>query len=453
MFSLSVRFLGGEYVAQALGGGTEWPPHPARLLYALVAAWYEGGEDREELEALRWLEGQEPPAIEAAASAPQEMYEAWVPMNSIPNWNKRDKKRPELPKAERLRTSCFVGDDPVSFVWAAEPRPDHRRLLETLARRCTRLGSAESMAVLSVDRAPAALRGAWRPTASGTLLRVPMMGIVDTLAANKSLMPGRILPCDWRAYRWSTSRDPGRMITLGVVRGSWPVEWAPVLGQEFRRGLISSAVAEGLELLPILNGRDVSGEPLQAPHLQFAPLPHVGAPHASGGILGVAVVVPPHLSEEDRRYAERVLAAWFVRDGSLLLPSGRELRFGPVDGRWGLAEERWARPSHLWQTVLPMELPRHVVKRGGWDREAWDRARAAAELAFEQAGLPIPEEMELSHTPFAVASPHPRRVRGPMRRPLVHARAAFSTAVPGPLLVGSGRYIGLGLMEPLREEA
>jgi len=402
---------------------------------------------------VRWLEEQEPPTIVAAATVPEEIYDAWVPMNSVPNWNKKAEKRPTIPKHLRLRASRFVGDNPISFVWAADPHPDHRRVLEALARRCTRLGSAESMAMLAVDRHPRPLRGAWRATASGALLRVPMPGIVDTLANNESLMPGRILPCDWRAYRWSTSRDPGRMITLGIVRGSWPVEWAPLLGHEFRRNLAAAARDEGLELRPILDGRNANGDPLQVPHLYFAPLPHVGAPHASGAVLGVAVVIPPDLFEEERRYAERLLAAWFARGGAVLLPSGRELGFGPVDGRWGLTEERWATPSRVWQTVLPIELPRHVVKRRGWDRRTWGRAQAAAELAFEQAGLPPPEKIELSHTPFGIASPHPRRIRGPMRRPLVHARVAFSTAVRGPLLVGSGRYVGLGLMEPVRDEA
>lgn len=452
MLSISVRLLGGEYVAQTPGGGSEWPPHPARLLYALVAAWYDGGENEGELEALRWLERQEPPSIIAAPETPQEVYEAWVPMNSVPNWDRKGDNRPTLPKAEQSRTSRFVGDDPISFVWASEPTEDRLRSLAALARRCTRLGSAESMAVLAVDRRRDIFGGAWRPTASGTLLRVPTDGIVDVLATNESLMPGRVLPCDWRAYRWSMSREPGRMITVGVERGNWPVEWAPALGQELRRALVAVTGEAGLPLHPILHGREETGAPLQGPHLHFCPLPHVGAPHATGGILGVALVVPSDCSEDDRSYVERVLAAWFARGGILILPNGRELGFGPADGRRGLTDGRWSRPSRKWQTVLPIELPRHVVKGRGWDRKAWARAQEAAELAFEQAGFPVPEEMELSHAPFCVASPHPRRIRGPMRRPLVHARVVFSIPVRGPVLVGSGRYVGLGLMEPLGDE-
>ena len=39
MLEISVRFLGGEFVAQTPGRTSEWPPHPARLLYALIAAF------------------------------------------------------------------------------------------------------------------------------------------------------------------------------------------------------------------------------------------------------------------------------------------------------------------------------------------------------------------------------------------------------------------------------
>ena len=35
------------------------------------------------------------------------------------------------------------------------------------------------------------------------------------------------------------------------------------------------------------------------------------------------------------------------------------------------------------------------------------------------------------------------------RRPVVHARVLFPHAVEGPLVVGAGRHLGYGLMEPV----
>src|SRR6266536_1411159 len=60
--TITCEFLTSHYVAKATHQEPEWPPHPARLFYALVSALYvfrsEGNEggDAAEREALEWLE-------------------------------------------------------------------------------------------------------------------------------------------------------------------------------------------------------------------------------------------------------------------------------------------------------------------------------------------------------------------------------------------------------------
>jgi CRISPR-associated protein Csb2 len=61
---ISIRFHDGRY-----HGSGEWPPSPARLFQALVAGAARGESLSEfAMEAFRWLEGLDPPAI-AAPSA------------------------------------------------------------------------------------------------------------------------------------------------------------------------------------------------------------------------------------------------------------------------------------------------------------------------------------------------------------------------------------------------
>ena len=449
MLEISVRFLGGEFVAQTPGQKSEWPPHPARLLYALIAAWYDGGCPRAEGETLRWLESQNAPEIVACRDTPAEIYEAWVPMNSVPNWNKKGGKRPTMPKAPQLRSSRYVGDTPVAFVWDVDVPPCHESPLRDLCCRCTRLGSAESPVAMTV-RHRADLHGpTWRPATSGTMLRVGMPGIVDAIAAAETLFPGRVLPCDWRAYRWSTSGRPSRMITVGLAHGSCPVEHAPTLAGQLRWSLIVVAEAEQIPLRPILHGHAEDGSPLRRSHLHFCPLPHVGFRHSVGAILGVSFIVPPKTDESDRAYVERVVAAWFAHGAELTMAGDRLLSFGPADSRRTLADERWCRASTVWQTVIPMELPRHVAKRREWNRDDWVRISAEIGRACFQADLPVPLEVVASNTPFAIGSPNARNVRGPHRRPVVHARVLFPHAVEGPIVVGAGRHLGYGLMEPV----
>ena len=450
MLEISVWFLGDEYVAQTAGSTSEWPPHPARLLYALVAAWYEGGCRRNERELLEWLESQEAPRIVALRDSPDETYEAWLPMNSVPNWDKKGGKLPTLPKARKVRASRYVGDAPVSFVWNVDATAEHEGALRDLCRRCTRLGAAESLVAMSVGRRTELHGPAWRPSASGTMLRIPMSGIVSAIAGSDTLIPGRVLPCDWRAYRWSNSRRPGRMITVGLTRGNWPVEHAPALAAQLRRTLVAVAEAEQLSLRPILDGRDEDGSPLRRSHLHFCPLPHVGFRHAIGSVLGVSFIFPPNTDEAERAYVERIIAAWFARGGELKARDGRLLSFGPPDSRRTLADARWCRAATVWQTVTPMELPRHVARRREWNRDDWNRISPEITLACSQAGLPPPTEVEASNTPFAIGSPNARTVRGPHRRPVVHARVLFPNEIEGPIVLGAGRHLGYGLMEPVK---
>ena len=96
-----------------------------------------------------------------------------------------------------------------------------------------------------------------------------------------------------------------------------------------------------------------------------------------------------------------------------------------------------------------MEIPRHVAKHREWNRDDWKRISAEIGRACSQAHLPVPLEVEASNTPFMIGSPNARTVRGPHRRPIVHARVLFPHAIKGPVVVGAGRHLGYGLMEPV----
>ncbi len=449
MFEVAVTFLGGQFSGRTPGMGSEWPPHPARVLYALVGAWFDGGEREDEVAALRWLEKQPAPLILAPRSAPEESYEAWVPMNSVPNWDKKGGKLPKLPKTECARSSRFVGDEPVSFVWPLDPTDESRSALVRLCRRCTRVGSSHSLAMLAVRERGAFVEKAWRPGGGGTLFRVPVEGVFDAVRAGKAVMPGRVLPCDWAAYDWREGPRPSRSTTVALTGRSWPVERTLELARGVRAALLAVAEGAGLAPRPVLHGYGEDGAALKRPHLAFCPRPHVGFRHASGAILGVSFILPVDATDEDRRHVQRVLARWFESGATVGLAAGETLRFGPADSRKTLTEARWGQASRVWQTVVPMELPRQVVKGRRWNAATWRRVDRAIRLACEHSGLPEPVEVEASWDPFAVGSPHVRACRGKTARPLMHTRLRFPVEVEGPLAIGAGRYFGLGLMEPV----
>ncbi len=87
MLAIEVDLLARRYTATAFNdrAATEWPPHPARLYSAMVAAWADADEpDDEERSALRWFEALDPPSITCAddpAFLDRTVVTHYVPVN------------------------------------------------------------------------------------------------------------------------------------------------------------------------------------------------------------------------------------------------------------------------------------------------------------------------------------------------------------------------------------
>ncbi|WP_300613165.1 type I-U CRISPR-associated protein Csb2 [Trebonia sp.] len=84
MFAIAVELLAGRYTATQFNDRSqpEWPPHPARLFSALVAAWADSEEpDPGERAALRWLEDQGAPDIHCGEDHWRTVVTHYVPVN------------------------------------------------------------------------------------------------------------------------------------------------------------------------------------------------------------------------------------------------------------------------------------------------------------------------------------------------------------------------------------
>ena len=111
---------------------------------ALVAAWGRNGCDEGERAALERIERQEPPAIAASDADTRPTLKVYGPTN--------DKLRRERNKDFKL-ASVVPHSPRVSYVWDADPPPDVRTALTTLASRVTYIGRSESIVRAYVDDA------------------------------------------------------------------------------------------------------------------------------------------------------------------------------------------------------------------------------------------------------------------------------------------------------------
>jgi CRISPR-associated protein Csb2 len=127
--------------------------------------------------------------------------------------------------------------------------------------------------------------------------------------------------------------------------------------------------------------------------------------------------------------------------------------------RSSLDPSRYVLTARRWATVTPMVLDRHLKGRSNEDVQK-DIQRLVAEASARSVGIRpvaimVSEHSAVRGAPSVRTSDHaPRWTRWRVpdhlaSRPLVHAVIEFEEAVAGPVLIGAGRFCGLGLCLPL----
>jgi CRISPR-associated protein Csb2 len=206
-----------------------------------------------------------------------------------------------------------------------------------------------------------------------------------------------------------------------------------------------------------LSGHDADGAPSKCPHAAFLPLAFVGAPHADGRILGLAVALPAALAQSN---IGPTLGP-FLHDPA----TGQPLRHRLFDGKWfdvelelatretpslTLSRSVWCGVAQTWASVTPIVLDRHDGRPG----RAYNAEQTVRE-ACARIGLPSPVEVELRPVSRLTGVPHARefpnlsRKADGGRRFHTHATLWFDVPVRGPVIVGAGRFRGYGVCRPL----
>ena len=505
---IEVNFLTGRYVATYHNNRelAEWPPHTARLFSALVSAWAEEGQDGAEREALEWLESQRPPDITAPAAVYRSKVSHFVPVNDTTILGRSlmtEKKAAKAvrnvgatplktalalfpegrEKQERFYPSVTPSVPRVTYVWDQAPQDGMAKVLDGLLSRVTRLGHSSSLVSCRIVADP--------PAPNYTLSEYGNVGIrsvrsgqLTALLSQYARHQGykrRALPFEITMYKkadeWSTSDTKpnmsGRWIVFRLGSGFWPSTLAVSMATAMRAAILNRIKKPIPEEV---GGLDLNCMPTKNPHVAFVILPFAGFAHADGGIRGVAVSLPHTLSDTSRHMVFRAIADWedACNTGGAQAGSARTVRLNIGDRTVDIFRNidpaplktlqfsTWISPSRRWISVTPISLPRHPgnMKRGSAAARAraWKEAELAVILSCEHVGLPRPEEVVVSYDPFVkgafpVARYLPFTQKGAsgsiVSRALVHASLVFGESVAGPMMLGTGRFSGLGLMKPV----
>lgn len=428
----------------------------------------------------------------------------------LPDYRRRQPRR-----FPALRLAAPPGAPSIRLIWTDEPDAPTLDRLDALARDTSYIGHSASLtrcAFQLLDEAPTApvpdkdtkpdqlrvirTRRRIYPGRFAELCRV--------YGENRRPSPG--------APFFPTPEDPARTATtpfaaenwlvLDHVAGTMPDLRAAVpVGKAIRDTIFAGYGAIGAAIPEWVSGHDADGRPSANPHLAIIPLPYVGFDYGDGHVMGFALV-PPHgvdpLADADFKRALRQQ----IKDGAegrrVLMVCGAN-GTAPTDAfgtiQLGVTFEApavsldprlYTKPARRFATVTPILLDRHLKSPPGKDtRSNAARAQEIIDLlmtACRNLGLPEPavrkinpgdpESPEIAqlfpakHSAFRGApsawpvgsAPSWTGWRVPGKsgcRKLVHAVIEFSKPVEGPVILGAGRYLGLGLCRPLpdREES
>ena len=460
MLALEVEYLMGRVLASAHNDRTavEWPPHPARLFSALVAAYSECDLGDSARAALEWLETLPEPRIYAKppehGGSVRNAHSVFVPVND-------SSQTPEFrPRQVRWFPAFTPQDTHVWFIWNdASEAERHTGALQRIAENVTYLG--HSMSPVRVRVSDAVPEPTLIPDSAGNImLRTTGKGRLRHLEETYRLRDknATIQPHLGRVTRYQPAREVQAKPSESLFRHAFvfqrtdgqtlPVESTAKLAAIVRKAVI--------DLYPdpvpeVISGHMADGRQSDRPHLAVMPLPDIGHRYADGHIMGFALWLPLDLQTEILETLEDAL----VGLSSLTLGKVGIWKIRQVTADFaaraaaGLRLITYTKPHDTWASVTPVVFGKFPKKSQTGPGK--DGGKIFAELC-ELIGLPRPIEARLGPVGVFHGSPKAAEFVPPERfanRLRAHVMIRFAKPVQGPVLMGAGRYSGFGLCRPL----
>lgn len=475
---IDVEFLHGTFRADPEGLAHtgrmtrgEWPPSPARVFAALIAADGTGGRcratDGSELEQLERLD---PPVIHAdpLPLIDQDLHQV-LQKRYVVHQRESTAKETHQEYAARKGVAVHPGvrvcpkTPRVRYVYSADLSLATVDAIRRRAARIGYLGTADSPVRVRIStESPEGILGMeFRPDPDGELsIAVPREGHLEAwdalyearcehgVAVGRGQYPALRYLANYRSTRDSAgAMDSGEVVAWLCLRSPHTGRRAWVSGRRI------SSVTSLFKKAVLVQHQNLFGEPPAVLHghddrrdgyelARFLALPDVGFPHSRGRIHGLALWLPPAAAETVRRARAAATAV------SRLVGAGIDVGVAPWDGEVrpvASTPGRWVRASERWVTAFPALFERHGPL-------------TLAEVArwCVHAGLPEPVAFRADRHPLVQGAVDltPVEVHRPgrPRRPYAHVEVVFAEQVGGPVVIGAGRQRGFGLCLPVHDQ-
>lgn len=486
---IAVRFLDGRYHGREdrFDGADGWPPSPGRLFQALVAGAARGANlHHDDVRALKWLEGLDPPRIAAPPARRGRAVKLFVPNNDLDAVGGDPARVSEIRVSKSWRPCYFDAVDPVLYLWDFESGSTEATRICDVATRLCQLGKGIDMAwangqVLDRDTAEVLLAshpGAVRTPAGAGETAAPHPGTLDSLVDRhrrkrerlRTVSAGRgksrqLFTQPPKASFGHVGYDtPPRQLHFelrGLEGGFAPrplAAAAPLLTglrNAAARRLQDSLPAKAAVFERLVIGRGAGARDVNR-RVRLVPIPSIGAQHTDPSIRRIMAEIPADCPVRvgDLKWAFTGLHPYDPQTGEVwpgTTVSTDEARMA----------DRFAEPAVVFRSMTPVALSDAERRRVGpagektaKERSQEERQAAGAVVqALRHAGIRTrPTNIRMQREPF-----QRRGVRAELfaagsrfsKHALWHVELRFGEPIPGPVVIGDGRFCGLGLMEPI----
>ncbi len=477
-------------------GAGRFPPGPARLFQALVAgAGLSGPLSDPDTKALEWLEALPPPVIGVPRVLETRSYRNYVPNNDMD----APKVKGEASKIRLIRTPKMISakilyeNDPFLYAWAYPENPEsdmYGRHVCRLAGLLYQFGRGVDMAfatgeLLKQDAMALRLHRyggvIYNPGVGGENLFCPQRGSLASLKRRQDDRGQRFRRENMRrtcrvafvqpekpqfrpvGYNSPTERRVFVLASLSKTgfMYSFPLEKAVRLVLQLRDNAaqrLNKAAADSCDIIErVFVGRksDGSNNFPSTRRIRIVPLPSIGHYNADMLIRRVLVEVPATCPLQ----AEDVF--WAFTGMDVINESGVREAYLDTASDQNFLRHYGVYGSYVrWRSVTPVALPWQVARRSGRKSviiRRKEQARAAGALiqALRHAGIRTrPHEIRLQQEPFSIHGIPVANLMGDVRFApprLWNVEITFDEDISGPLIIGDGRFLGLGVMAPVTE--
>lgn len=489
LLSINIHLHDGRY-----HGTPDWPPAPARLFQALIAGAAQGSKiPEDDYAALKWLEALPAPIITTPIVRQARGFVSYVPNNDLDSKAGDPTRVDEVRTGKVIKTMWLESTAPLGYYWSFSGDDRVMEMAHSVCRVADKLyqfgrgidmawAHSEVVEAGEAERRLVQLSGVvFRPSEQkrGGQLACPEAGSLESLIARYVAFRSRLQQTKKGRKNQETFSQPPKpsfrsvgyeipsALHLYNLMAPWSLAGCVELVQHVR-DIASEKLAAAFpdrrsDIDRVLVGRGAAAADKQS-RVRIFPLPSIGHPQVDRMIRRVLIEVPANCpfptNDIDWAFSglnlETDPVTGEIRNGLIKSSESTMLAHYGVGADGGVRK---------WRTVTAAALPLLVARRerespqgrknskNGSERlEEVSRSAGAVIQALRHAG--VREQVgsvRVQREPFdakgAMAASFAKDTRFARNR-LWHVEIEFSDSVSGPLAIGDGRYLGLGLMAP-----